>query len=74
MSALRVLGAERTPSTLSTPRTVPMSSGAIACIRAIVESRMDRSGTSEDVHVLACAECPRVSSITARELEGLPDG
>jgi hypothetical protein len=23
-------------------------------------------GTSEDVHVLACAECPRVSSITAR--------
>jgi hypothetical protein len=22
--------------------------------------------TNEDVHVLACAECPRVSSITAR--------
>jgi hypothetical protein len=27
---------------------------------------MDRSGTSQDVHVLACAECPRVSSVTAR--------
>lgn len=26
---------------------------------------LDRAGTG-DVHVLACAECPRVSSITAR--------
>jgi hypothetical protein len=35
-------------------------------IRAIIDPRMDTSGTSEDVHVLACAECPRVSSISAR--------
>jgi len=26
----------------------------------------DDRETTEDVHVLACAECPRVSSITAR--------
>jgi hypothetical protein len=29
-------------------------------------SNMDRSGTSQDVHVLACAECPRVSSVSAK--------
>lgn len=26
----------------------------------------DRNETSEDVYVLACAECPRISSVTAR--------
>jgi len=26
----------------------------------------DRSETEREVHVLACAECPRVSTVTAR--------
>ena len=27
---------------------------------------MERNEASQDVHVLACSECPRVSSVTAR--------
>ena len=45
-------------------------SGSAAPDAATHDLLVDADRTTDDVHVLACAECPRVSTVTARGWKG----